>query len=66
MKLNINGKAWEIEKSLNLIELIEHFQLKVDQVVVELNQTVPEKKTYAQVYVKDGDKIELIKFLGGG
>ena len=66
MKLNINGKAWELEKSLNLIDLIEHFQLKVDQVVVELNQTVPDKKQYAQVFVKEGDKIELIKFLGGG
>ncbi len=66
MKINVNGKIQEFAVILNLKELLEYFELKVDQVVIELNRMVPEKDHYSQIQLQEGDQVELIKFLGGG
>lgn len=66
MKLVVNGKAAEFEKTLSIADLLDHYRLKRDQVVVELNLAVPEKGRYAEVMLKEGDRLEIVKFMGGG
>ncbi len=66
MKLKINGKEVDLEGSLTLDNLLSLYRLRKDQVVVELNRIVPDKGSYTEVFLKDGDEIEILKFLGGG
>lgn len=66
MRLKINGDEARLEDGLTLEQLLAAYKLKKDQVVVELNRSVPAKAAYAATALKDGDEIEIVKFLGGG
>jgi sulfur carrier protein len=66
MRLKINGEPVTLEDGLTLELLIQSYKLKKDQIVVELNRAVPSKDKYAAIALKDGDEIEIVKFLGGG
>lgn len=45
---------------------MEHYQINNPIVIVEHNHSIIEKNAYANTKVKDGDKIELVQFVGGG
>lgn len=66
MKVKVNGQDADLEGGINLENLIVFYRLKIDQVVVELNRKVPPKGSYAATLLKDGDEVEIVKFLGGG
>ena len=67
MKLTVNGEALEIEKSINLKELL--VVAKADQpeyVTVQLNGEFVDHSGFETTFVKDGDQIECLYFMGGG
>ncbi len=68
MKLNINGKEEIIEgDSLTITELLNVRKVKMlEMVTVELNGEIIEKENYQKIFVKDGDTIELLYYMGGG
>lgn len=66
MKVFINGETREINQQLNLRELLERLDLPQERVAVELNKEVVRKKDWEAVKVSDGDKLEVIHFVGGG
>lgn len=67
MKLLINGKYETVPTTISTIkEIMEHYQIKNPIVIVEHNHSIIEKNAYANTKVEDGDKIELVQFVGGG
>ena len=66
MQITVNGQAARLEDGMNLDHLLAFYRLKKDMVVVELNRVVPPKEAYAGTFLKDGDSVEIVKFLGGG
>jgi sulfur carrier protein len=66
MKVFINGETKEIERELNLRELLRHFDLPSERIAVELNREVVRKKDWETIEIKDADKIEIVHFVGGG
>lgn len=67
MKLTVNGEALEIEKSINLKELL--VVAKADQpeyVTVQLNGEFVDHSGFETTFVKNGDQIEFLYFMGGG
>lgn len=66
MKVFINGETREINRQLSLRELLEKLDLPQERVAVELNKEVVRKKDWEAVKVSDGDKLEVIHFVGGG
>ena len=64
MKLTVNGQALEIEKSINLKELL--VVAKADQpeyVTVQLNGEFVDHSGFETTFVKDGDQIEFLYFM---
>ena len=66
MKVFINGETKEIERQLNLQELLRYFDLPSERIAVELNREVVRKKDWETIEIKDADKIEIVHFVGGG
>ena len=66
MKILINGETKEISNELDLQELLTHFSLPLQNVAIELNKKVVRKKDWESIKVADGDKLEVIHFVGGG
>lgn len=66
MQVFINGETKEVVGEINLVELLEIFSLPQQRIAVELNKQVVRKKDWADILVKDADKIEIVHFVGGG
>ncbi|NBI29313.1 sulfur carrier protein ThiS [Chengkuizengella marina] len=67
MKLHINGENVEVPSSISSVtELLAHFELQDKVVIVELNHDILQKENHAQTNVSDGDRIEIVHFVGGG
>lgn len=66
MKVLINGETKEISGELNLTELLKHFSLPQERIAIELNKEVVRRKDWESIKVSDGDKLEVIHFVGGG
>ena len=64
----VNGK--EIaprELSLTTLkDLVAHFGLDPRSVAIEMNGEIPARDRWSDIYLKDSDRIEMIRFVGGG
>lgn len=67
MNLTVNGKALSIDESINLKELLTVAKAEQpDYVTVELNGEFVDHSGFETTFVKDGDKVEFLYFMGGG
>ena len=67
MNVVINGDAMVLPETVNSVSrLLEHFHLEQKVVIVELNQHILDKSTHAETILTDGDRIEIVHFVGGG
>lgn len=66
MIIKLNGKKKETVDNLSVLHLLNLYQLNPDYTVVELNQKILNIDDYENVVIKDGDSLELIRFMGGG
>jgi len=69
MKLTINGRERafpELRSDCTLQHLVELLQLKADRVAVERNGDIVARATWTEVRLEDGDKLEVVQFVGGG
>ena len=69
MNLKINGEERHFsEPSLpgTLAALVETLGMKSDRVAVELNHDIVPRDRWAETPLKDGDRLEIVHFVGGG
>jgi thiamine biosynthesis protein ThiS len=66
MKLTINGEEKQFESVPTLAALIDHLGIKGDRVAVELNRDIVSRPKWADTTLHDGDKLEIVHFVGGG
>jgi thiamine biosynthesis protein ThiS len=66
IQVTVNGETREIAHGLTVLGLIELYKLKPQGVAIELNLEVPSKERYGQITLQPGDKLEIVKFMGGG
>ena len=66
MTITVNGEAKDIARQINLSELLELLALPSERIAIELNREVVRKKDWANITLKDADRIEVVHFVGGG
>jgi thiamine biosynthesis protein ThiS len=68
MKLQINGeeKTFESAQGFTLAALVETLGMKPDRVAVELNRDIVPRDRWANTMLSDGDRLEVVHFVGGG
>ena len=66
MHIQVNGEAREVAEDLALPELVASLSLKPEQIAIELNQRVVRRADWPGKILRDGDKIEIVHFVGGG
>ncbi len=65
MRLVINGEERELTAA-TLDALVEELGMKVDRVAVELNREIVPRERWSASALKDGDRLEIVHFVGGG
>ena len=67
MRIQINGEQREFAQfSMKLSELIEELSLAPQRIAVEVNHQIARKQDWANIAISDGDRIEVVHFVGGG
>lgn len=67
MVLYVNGNRVEVPQTVTSVsQLIQHFKIDNPVVIVEHNYKILEKEDHDVTEIKEGDKIELVQFVGGG
>jgi thiamine biosynthesis protein ThiS len=66
MKLQINGEARDFTSPLSLASLVEQLGMKHDRVAVELNRDIVPREQWAETQLGEGDRLEIVHFVGGG
>lgn len=61
----INGKEENVQ-GISILEYLESVSIKPERVVVERNLEIIQRENYKDVYITDGDTIEILNFVGGG
>lgn len=69
LTLVLNGQSRTLEalaSGSSLQQLVETLELKSDRVAVEHNGEIAPRTSWGAVGVADGDRIEVVHFVGGG
>ncbi|NNC36910.1 MAG: sulfur carrier protein ThiS [Acidimicrobiales bacterium] len=67
MELIINGDIYDdIPAGINVADLLAHLQLPSAKIAVERNLEIVPRSSYASQILSNGDKLEIIHFIGGG
>jgi thiamine biosynthesis protein ThiS len=65
MTLTINGEP-QISSAETLAALVEQLGMKPDRVAIELNREIVPRDRWPQTPLHDGDRLEIVQFVGGG
>jgi sulfur carrier protein len=65
MQVKMNGKIEQISDT-HLLGLLKSKNIEPQMVSVELNGTLINRASLADIPVKEGDQIEFLYFMGGG
>ena len=66
MQVTINGEARPLAAPQSLQALLDGLGLDTRKVAVELNLEIVPRSAYGATEVGDGDKLEIVHFIGGG
>jgi thiamine biosynthesis protein ThiS len=66
MILIINGESREFSSASALSDLVVQLGMKPDRVAVELNRELVPRDRWSTTQLADGDKLEIVHFVGGG
>ena len=66
MQLTVNGEARIFEALGDIAALVAALGLDVRKVAVECNLEIVPRSLYAATPLADGDRIEIVHFIGGG
>lgn len=66
MQLIVNGEPREVDNASTVAEMLAAFKLENKILVVELNMEIIERGTYDITRLNDGDRVEIVHFVGGG
>jgi sulfur carrier protein len=66
LRVEVNGKDREVPHGRTVGGLLEDLDLDGRLVVVELNRQIIRRTEIEAVALRDGDRVEIVHFVGGG
>ncbi len=66
MRLLLNGEDRDVAGIATIADLVAALGLDARKVAVERNLEIAPRSTYADAALADGDRIEIVTFIGGG
>lgn len=66
MNIKVNGNEIDVDSGISILSLLEQKGINPSTVVVEYNLEIPEREKWGSIKLNNGDKIEIIRFMGGG
>ncbi|WP_457639148.1 sulfur carrier protein ThiS [Persephonella sp.] len=66
MKIILNGEEREVKEGITISQLIQELGIKAPNYAVAVGMEVIPKSEYSTYSLKEGDRVEIVTFVGGG
>lgn len=66
MRIEVNGEGREVEPGTTLDDLVRQLALVPERLAVERNREVIRRADWPLTSLAEGDRIEIVHFVGGG
>jgi len=66
MQVRVNGETQEVSEGATVEALVARFKLAPKRIAVEVNQELVPRETYGCTVLHEGDRVEIVTFVGGG
>lgn len=66
MYVHVNGQPRDVSEGMTVAGLLHELQLTARKVAVEVNLEILEKQDFDVRLLNEGDRVEIMSFIGGG
>ncbi len=66
IQIHVNGQARTWRSGATIADLLQDLDIQTERVAVELNLEILDRAAFGQRPLKDGDRVEILGFIGGG
>jgi thiamine biosynthesis protein ThiS len=66
VEITLNGDPFELDTPLSVTALLARLDIDPRRVAVEHNLEIVRRQRFADVIVNEGDRVEIVNFVGGG
>jgi len=66
MRILVNGTDREVPERITVSALLRMLDLPEGRIAVERNRKVIPRSLHSEVQLSEGDRLELVRFVGGG
>lgn len=66
MRVVVNDRECELPEGITVAALLEKLEMPVRFLAVERNYELVPRKTFPEVVLRDGDRLEIVTLDGGG
>ena len=66
MQITLNGEPYELARPMSVVELLTMLDIDPRRVAVEHNLSIIKRHTFQEIVVSEGDRVEVVNFVGGG
>ena len=66
IKIKVNGEKIIFDYNTPIEKLTKKLKIPLNKVAIELNKKILDKKKLKKIKLNNGDKIEIVHFIGGG
>ncbi len=66
MLITLNGEPFELDSPLSVADLLITLAIDSRRVAVEHNFSILKRHLFADTLVHEGDRVEIVNFVGGG
>ena len=66
MLITLNGEPYELDAPLSVADLLTKLSIDPRRVAIEYNLEILRRQLFADTLVHEGDRIEIVNFVGGG
>jgi sulfur carrier protein len=64
--IHVNGEPRTWRSGATVAELLQDLDIRTERVAVELNLEILDRATFDHRSLNDGDRVEIMSFIGGG
>jgi thiamine biosynthesis protein ThiS len=66
LEITLNGERFQLDAPVSVIALLAKLDIDPRRVAVEHNLAILKRHRFPEVIVADGDRVEIVNFVGGG
>jgi sulfur carrier protein len=66
MHVRVNGEDHELPEALTVAELVERVGLADQRIALEVNREIVPRSQYDATRLQEGDRVEIVRAIGGG